>query len=69
MDKGAKWRVIIPSSLAYGLRGNREIPPNAPLDFIIELEQDKAVKGPNIQEVKLELKKKLKAEIQDNIDN
>lgn len=36
---------------------------------LIELEQDKAVKGPNIQEVKLELKKKLKAEIQDNIDN
>ena len=36
---------------------------------LIELEQDKPKKGQNIQEIKLELKKKLKPEAQEDIDN
>lgn len=38
MEKGSKWRFIIPSSLAFGEKGNAQmIPPNSPLEFEIEL--------------------------------
>jgi len=38
MKKGSKWRFIIPSSLAFGEKGNAQmIPPNSPLEFEIEL--------------------------------
>jgi FKBP-type peptidyl-prolyl cis-trans isomerase len=38
MKPGAKWRVYIPSQLAYGTRGaGRVIGPNAALIFDIEL--------------------------------
>lgn len=37
MTKGAKWRVVIPSELAYGQGGSGAIPPNATLIFEIEL--------------------------------
>lgn len=37
MKEGAKWKVVIPSDLAYGPRGNNAIGPNQTLVFEIEL--------------------------------
>lgn len=37
MNKGAKWQLFIPSDLAYGERGSREIPANSVLLFNVEL--------------------------------
>lgn len=38
MDKGSRWRFIIPSKLAFGEKGNAQmIPPNSPLEFEMEL--------------------------------
>ena len=37
MKVGDKWKLFIPSDLAYGPQGNRSIPPNAVLVFDIEL--------------------------------
>jgi FKBP-type peptidyl-prolyl cis-trans isomerase len=37
MKEGAKWKVVIPASLAYGERGNNTIGPNQTLVFEIEL--------------------------------
>lgn len=38
MRKGDRWRVLIPSYLAYGPAGSGRIPPNAPLVFYMKLE-------------------------------
>ena len=37
MQEGAKWRIFIPSDLAYGRGGKRQIGPNQTLIFEIEL--------------------------------
>lgn len=37
IQKGGKIRLICPPSLGYGNRASGPIPPNSPLDFIIEL--------------------------------
>ena len=37
MPTGSKWKLFIPSDLAYGPQGNRSIPPNSVLIFTVEL--------------------------------
>ncbi len=37
MQKGGKYRLVIPSDLAYGPQGQGQIPPNAVLVFVVEL--------------------------------
>ncbi len=41
LSKGAKATILIPSKLAYGVRGSGPVPPNAPLRFDVELKDIK----------------------------
>jgi FKBP-type peptidyl-prolyl cis-trans isomerase len=46
MPIGSKWKLFIPSELAYGEQGNRGIPPNSVLIFEVELLGIQATKPP-----------------------
>jgi FKBP-type peptidyl-prolyl cis-trans isomerase len=46
MPVGSKWKLFIPSDLAYGDQGNRGIPPNSTLVFEVELLDTKATPPP-----------------------
>lgn len=37
MPVGSRWQVFIPASLAYGEKGNNQIPPNSALLILVEL--------------------------------
>lgn len=39
MPVGSRWQVFIPASLAYGEKGNNQIPPNSALLILVELLQ------------------------------
>ena len=46
MPVGSKWKLFIPSELAYGEQGNRGIPPNSTLTFEVELLSAQATPPP-----------------------
>jgi len=46
MKAGSKWQIFVPSDLAYGDQGNRDIGPNAMLIFEMELI---SIEAPSIQ--------------------
>ena len=46
MPVGSKWKLFIPSDLAYGEQGQRGIPPNSVLIFDVELLATKAPPAP-----------------------
>ncbi len=53
MPVGSKWQIFIPPNLAYGKEGNQRIPPNALLQFEVELLEIKPAEQENDNTVQI----------------
>lgn len=53
MGEGDKWRMYIPSNLAYGVAGSEPtIPPHSPLTLELEIHKVKSTKGKHVTDAR-----------------